>query len=102
MVTAALGGEFEVPTIDKGKSRIKIPAGPSPASGFALHQRHADPALAPDRRHVCPGFGRNAAESHQETAGIAGRIRKIIVGRDPAEAVGFFTKVKDFFGNRAN
>src|SRR5215813_11523488 len=27
MVSAALGGEFEVPTIDKGKTRVKIPAG---------------------------------------------------------------------------
>src|ERR1700743_2624219 len=27
MVTAALGGEFEVPTIDKGKTKVKIPAG---------------------------------------------------------------------------
>src|SRR6266478_2559078 len=27
MVTAALGGEFEVPTIDKGKTKVKVPSG---------------------------------------------------------------------------
>ena len=27
MATAALGGEIEVPTIDGGKSRVKVPAG---------------------------------------------------------------------------
>src|SRR5690242_21407883 len=27
MVTAALGGEFEVPTIDKGQTKVKVPAG---------------------------------------------------------------------------
>ena len=39
MVTAALGGEFEVPTIDKGKTKVKIPGGPSPAGVSALHQK---------------------------------------------------------------
>ena len=27
MVAAALGGEFEVPTIDKGKTKVKVPSG---------------------------------------------------------------------------
>jgi len=26
-VTASLGGEFEVPTIDGGKSKVKVPGG---------------------------------------------------------------------------
>src|ERR1700744_2622573 len=34
MVTAALGGEFEVPTIDKGKTKVKIPAGRTARKGM--------------------------------------------------------------------
>ena len=39
MVAAALGGEFEVPTIDKGKTKVKVPPGRSPAAVSALHQK---------------------------------------------------------------
>ena len=70
MVAAALGGEFEVPTIDKGKTKVKIPPEPSPASVFALHQRacrscvRARPAICMcrsrwKRRRISPRNSRN-------------------------------------------
>src|SRR5213079_1426326 len=37
MVTAALGGEFEVPTIDGGKTRVKVPEGTQSGLRFRLH-----------------------------------------------------------------
>ena len=39
MADAALGGEVEVPTIDGGKSRVKVPAGARPASRCACAPR---------------------------------------------------------------
>src|SRR5437667_3091367 len=36
MVTAALGGEFEVPTIEKGKTKVKIPAGTQSGKRFRI------------------------------------------------------------------
>ena len=36
MVTAALGGEFEVPTIDGGKTRVKVPEGTQSGRRFRL------------------------------------------------------------------
>src|SRR5260370_9060397 len=36
MVTAALGGEFEVPTIDKGKTKVKVPSGTQCGRGFRI------------------------------------------------------------------
>ncbi|MGE5536522.1 MAG: molecular chaperone DnaJ, partial [Acidobacteriota bacterium] len=36
MITAALGGEFEVPTVDGGKSRVKVPAGTQSGRRFRL------------------------------------------------------------------
>ena len=36
MVTASLGGEFEVPTIDKGKTKVKVPAGTQSGRRFRI------------------------------------------------------------------
>ncbi|MGY3370737.1 molecular chaperone DnaJ [Bradyrhizobium sp. GM2.4] len=36
MVTAALGGEFEVPTIEKGKTKVKVPAGTQSSRRFRI------------------------------------------------------------------
>src|SRR5207248_1462734 len=36
MVAAALGGEFEVPTIDKGKTKVKVPAGTQSGRRFRI------------------------------------------------------------------
>src|SRR6185312_14239189 len=36
MVTAALGGEFEVPTIDKAKTKVKVPAGTQSGRRFRI------------------------------------------------------------------
>src|SRR4029434_11029405 len=36
MVAAALGGEFEVPTIDGGKTRVKVPEGTQSGRRFRL------------------------------------------------------------------
>ena len=36
MVTATLGGEFEVPTIDGGKTRVKVPEGMQTGRRFRL------------------------------------------------------------------
>ena len=37
MVAAALGGEFEVPTIDRNNSRVKVPEGTQSGRRFRLH-----------------------------------------------------------------
>ena len=85
MVTAALGGEFEVPTIDGGKTRVKVPEGTQSGRRFRL-QGKGMPVLRSqaDRRHVRPGRGRDAAEPHQEAARTAGRIREAVVAGHPA------------------
>ena len=39
MVTAALGGDFEVPTIDGGKTRVKVPEGTQSGRRFRLQDK---------------------------------------------------------------
>ncbi len=90
MVAAALRRRIRGADHRQGQDQGENP-GRDPVGQAFSHciKGHADPALAPDRRHVCPGLGRNAAESHQETAGIAGRVREIVVRRNPAGGGGF-------------
>ena len=52
MVTAALGGELEVPTIDKSKTKVRVPSGPSQAAVSALQQRGCQ-CCAPVRPATC-------------------------------------------------
>ena len=64
MVTAALGGEFEVPAIDGSKARVKVPSGTQTGRRFRLSsQGHAGAAGETDRRYVRSGCGGNAAKS---------------------------------------
>ena len=99
MVTAALGGEFEVPTIDGGKTRVKIPEGTQTGRRFRLAgQGHAGAAVEADRRHVCASRGGDAAKPDQAPARAAERVREAVVAGDPAGIGGIFRRVKEFFG----
>ena len=83
--TAAVGGEFEVPTIDGGKTKVKIPEGTQSGRRFRLQGKGMPVLRARQiRRHVCPGRGRDAAEADQEAARAIGRIRPAVVDRNAA------------------
>src|SRR6266404_4831846 len=81
MVTAALGGEFEVPTIEKGMTVLR-----SRQTGDMYVQ-------------VVVETPQNLTKKQQE---LLAEFEKLSSGATQPEAAGFFTKVKDFFGNRAN
>ncbi len=101
MVTAALGGEFEVPTIDgsqdacENSERHAVRAA-LPVAG----QGHAGAPLQAGRRHVCPGDGRNAAEPDQTAARAVGRVREAVVARNPAGILGFLHQSQGLLRNR--
>ena len=98
MVTAALGGDFEVPAIDGTMTRVKVPAGTQSGRRFRLHAKGM-PVLRSRQtgRHVCPGCGRNSAESDQEAARVAGRIRPAVVQGDAARIHGFLRQGEGVF-----
>ena len=98
MVTAALGGGFDVPTIDGGKTRVKVPEGTETGKQFRLKGKgmpvlrskvtgdmyiqvevETPKNLTRRQRELLEEFER---ESHKETS--------------PA-SMGFFSKMKEFF-----
>src|SRR6187397_3235561 len=103
MVTAALGGEFEVPTIEGAKSRVKVPGGTQSGRRFRL-QGKGMPVLRSKQMgdmyvQVVVETPQNLTKKQKE---LLAEFEKLSSGATQPEAAGFFTKVKDFFGNRAN
>src|SRR3569623_975622 len=103
MVTAALGGEFEVPTIDKGQTKVKIPAGTQSGRRFRIASKGM-PVLRSRQTgdmyvQVVVETPQNLTKKQQE---LLAEFEKLSSGATQPEAAGFFTKVKDFFGARGN
>src|SRR5580704_8210978 len=103
MVTAALGGEFEVPTIDKGKTKVKIPAGTQTARRFRIASKGM-PVLR--SRQTGDMYVQVVVETPQNLTKkqqvLLAEFEKLSSGATQPEAAGFFAKVKDFFGTRAS
>src|SRR5712671_3654309 len=97
-----LAGEVEAATIDKGKTRVKIPAGTQPGKRFRIASKGM-PILRSRQTgdmyvQVSVETPQNLTKKQQE---LLAEFEKLSSGATQPEAAGFFTKVKDFFGNRA-
>jgi molecular chaperone DnaJ len=103
MVTAALGGEFDVPTIDKGKTKVKIPAGTQTGRRFRIASKGM-PVLRSRQTgdmyvQVVVETPQSLTKKQQE---LLAEFEKLSSGATQPESSGFFAKVKDFFAIRAN
>jgi len=101
MVSAAVGGEFEVPTIDKGKTRVKVPAGTQSGRRFRIASKGM-PVLRSRQMgdmyvQVVVETPQNLTKKQKE---LLAEFEKLSSGETQPEAAGFFKMVKDFFGNR--
>ncbi|MBD9526098.1 MULTISPECIES: molecular chaperone DnaJ [Paracoccus] len=102
MISAALGGEIEVPTIDGGRSRVKIP--PGTQSGKQLRLRGKG---MPPLRHG-PGMNGEAGDmlielSVETPVNLTARQRDLlrefeaIQADNSPQTQGFFHKIKGFW-----
>jgi molecular chaperone DnaJ len=107
LVTAALGGEFEVPTIDGGKTRVKVPEGMQTGRRFRLLGKGMPVLRA---RQTGDMYVQVIVETPQK---LTKKQRELLAEFDRLsstethpESSGFFGKVKDFLdgigGGRAN
>jgi molecular chaperone DnaJ len=98
MVTAALGGDFEVPTIEGGKTRVKVPAGTQSGRRFRL-QGKGMPVLRA-RQHgdmyvqVVVETPQNLTRRQRE---LLTEFQKISSNETQPESASFFSRVKDLF-----
>jgi molecular chaperone DnaJ len=99
MTTAALGGSFEVPTIDGGRTRVKVPEGTQSGMQFRLKGKGMPILRTKD-------FGDMYIQANVEIPQRLTRRQRELLEEFSAEAsdanhpetTGFFSRVKEFFG----
>jgi molecular chaperone DnaJ len=99
MVTAALGGEFEVPTIDGGKTRVKVPEATQSGRRFRLAAKGMPVLRA---RQVGDMYVQVVVETPQKLTKrqreLLNEFEKLSSTDTQPESAGFFGKVKEFLG----
>jgi molecular chaperone DnaJ len=100
MVTAAMGGDFEVPTIDGGKTKVKVPDGTQSGRRFRLSGKgmpvlrtrqsgdmyvqvivETPQNLTKKQRELLTEFHRLSSEATQpESAGFFGKVKEFLDG----------------------
>jgi molecular chaperone DnaJ len=100
MVTAAMGGDIEVPTIDGGKTKVKVPEGTQSGRRFRLQSKgmpvlrqrqHGDmyvqvvvetpQKLTKKQRELLAEFDRlSSVETQPESSGFLGKVKEFIDG----------------------
>jgi molecular chaperone DnaJ len=106
MVTAALGGEFEVPTIDGGKTRVKVPEGTQSGRRFRLTGKGM-PVLR--SKQTGDMYVQIVVETPQSLTKrqkeLLREFDKLSSHHTQPESAGFFSRVREFLdglGGRAN
>jgi len=103
MVNAAIGGEFEVPTIDGGKSRVKVAAGTQTGRRFRLTGKGM-PILRSKQMgdmyvQVVVETPQNLTKRQKE---LLAEFDKLSSQETQPESAGFFSKVKEFLDGLGN
>src|ERR1700741_3568026 len=98
MVTASLGGEFEVPTIDGGKTKVKVPEGTHSGRRFRLAGKgmpvlrsrqsgdmyvqvvvETPQKLTKKQRELLAEFERlSSRDTHPESSGFFGKVKDLL------------------------
>ena len=106
MVTAAIGGEFEVPAIDGSQARVKVPAGTQAGRRFRLFGKGM-PVLRSKQTgdmyvQVSVETPQNLTKRQRE---LLAEFEKLSSEATQPESSGFFSRVKEFLdglGNRGS
>lgn len=107
MTTATLGGDITVPTIDEGKSRVKVPAGSQSGRQMRLRGKGM-PLLQRGRRSDSKHCGDMFIELNVETpVNLTARQHELLqefqqistVQNNSPQSSGFIDKVKQFLGS---
>src|SRR5205085_4868340 len=100
MVSAALGGGFDVPTIDGGRTRVKVPEGTQSGRCFRLHGKgmpvlrsrgtgdmyvqvivETPQKLTKRQKELLAEFEKQSSnETHPESAGFFARVKEFLDG----------------------
>jgi molecular chaperone DnaJ len=98
MVTATLGGEFEVPTVDGARSKVKVPEGTQTGKRFRLSGKGMPVLRSRDRGDM---YVQVAVETPQKLTKKQKELLKEFEKESSKdtqpESSGFFAKMREFF-----
>jgi molecular chaperone DnaJ len=98
LTTAALGGQFEVPTLDGARSRVKVPEGTQ--SGRQIHLKGKGMPVLRSRQtgdmyvQIVVETPQNLSRRQRE---LLEEFERVSDEENNPESSGFFSRVKDFF-----
>ena len=103
MTTAALGGQFEVGTVEGSKTRVKVPEGTQSGKQFRLRSKGM-PVLRSNQMgdmyiQVSIETPQNLTSRQRE---ILREFEQVSSEDNSPESTGFFTRMKGFFDNLAD
>jgi molecular chaperone DnaJ len=98
MTTAALGGSFEVPTIDGGRTKVKVPEATQSGKQFRLRAKGM-PVLR--SKETGDMYIQAVVETPQNLSrrqrDLLEEFERVSNEENSPESTGFFAKVRDFF-----
>jgi molecular chaperone DnaJ len=98
VTTAALGGQFEVPTVDGGRTRVKVPEGAQTGRQFRLKGKGM-PVLR--SRQTGDMYVQIVVETPQNLSRrqreLLEEFERVSDEQNNPESAGFFSRVRDFF-----
>ena len=96
--SASLGGQFEVPTIDGGRTRVKVPEGTQTGKQFRLKGKGMPILRARNTGdmyvQIVVETPRNLTKRQRE---IMEEFERVQSEENSPDSAGFFARVKDFF-----
>jgi molecular chaperone DnaJ len=99
MVTAALGGEFEVPTLEGGRTAVKVPEGTQTGKRFRLANKGMPVLRSKSRGDM---YVQVVVETPQKLTKRQRELLREFEKQSSAdtqpETAGFFAKIKELFG----
>ncbi len=103
MVAAALGGNFNVPTIDGGQTQVKVPEGTQPGRRFRLASKGMPVLRTRERGDMyVQVMVETPQKLNKRQKELLAEFDKHSSNETQPEAAGFFTKVKDFLDGLGN
>lgn len=100
LTTAALGGQFDVPTVDGGKTRVKVPDGSQSGKQFRLRGKGMSVLRSKQRGdmyiQIAVETPTNLTKRQRE---LLQELEKQSSADNNPQSHGFFAKMRDFFEN---
>jgi len=100
MTTAALGGEFEVPTLDEGRARVKVSPGTQPGQRVRLKGKGMPVLRQRDMGDLYVQLDVEMPQNlNKRQRELLEEFHKLSTGETSPNSTGFFAKLKSLFDN---